>query len=388
MKNHTNGLQNKKYNLWLKGIIALSLSIALQSDMCGGKSGGTNGTEIQDNNSLYRAIKHQKDPKMVQDLLNDGIDCNNISRSKQDKNSLLLALEEKKKSIVEILLKQDKIDVTRTDQSTKATPLHLAISNGWEDIAIELINKLCLPDNNIDKNSDTNANGQVVPYDPEHKKKQLALYSKDLKGNTPLHLAIQGKRKKTIELLVQKLYIGALSLKNEEGLTPLHLAIQQKLKTVVNLLVTKLPIEDFVLQDAKGRNALHFAARGNDKNLFKALFDRIANLDKTKVHSILFAKDGKNGQGRTVFARAYMPEHASASKILSLNESDFRMFEYILTTTKDCLSKEELTTIYNEIEQHSSRLKPEYKLKLQGIVSQGIGNTNNASTLPQASIKI
>lgn len=423
MKNHTNGLQNKKYNLWLKGIIALSLSIPLQSKMCGGKSGDSLANSIKVSkdfpgllgnivdisrkengiNYLHASII-TGDEKKVSDVLaridgdykaqfkySDETFPNSVD---QDGNTALhVAIKHGKPKIVEQLIENLHINISIKNSKSEATPLHMAISNGWADIAIKLINKLYEL-----QGKNTNTSQEMLPYNAELAKKQFASYplsSQDKEENTPLHLAISKNLATVVDLLVTKLPIEALSLQNKKNQTPLYLAIQAKLNEKTrNLLIGKLPIGAFTSQDAKGRNVFHLAARDNDKNLFKALFDRIANLDTTKVHSILFTKDQEQ---RTVFSRTYLPAHKNVPNI-GFNASDFKMFEDILTTTKDCLSKEELTTIYNEIEQHSSRLKPEYKLKLQGIVSQGIvsqgivgqgiGNTNNASTLPQASIKI
>ncbi|ROT47716.1 ankyrin repeat domain-containing protein [Candidatus Cardinium hertigii] len=134
------------------------------------------------------------------------------------------------------------------------------------------------------------------------------------------------------------------------GSTPLHLAIEYGYKELTESLVNRLSLEDLIVEDAKQNTPLHVAAHYWRKEEFKLLFDQIGRLCPNNSHYI-FDKLAK-GYGISVFAHSYLSIHwipgNKATNILKTRDSE--MFKYILDTVGDYLLTAHFNTIIKEID--------------------------------------
>ena len=83
------------------------------------------------------------------------------------------------------------------------------------------------------------------------------LHASDSKGNTPLHLACEGRSEEVVQFLVNS---GAsVSAANDEGEVPIHIAARQGFIDIVKKLWKKCP-DTIFCQDKYKRTTLHHAA--------------------------------------------------------------------------------------------------------------------------------
>ena len=85
------------------------------------------------------------------------------------------------------------------------------------------------------------------------------LHASDQSGNTPLHLACEGRSKDIVQLLIDS---GAnINQPNHEGEIPTHVAVQYGSINIVKILQQGCP-DTLLCQDNYKRTALHHAAIG------------------------------------------------------------------------------------------------------------------------------
>ena len=85
------------------------------------------------------------------------------------------------------------------------------------------------------------------------------LRATDLNGNTPLHLACEGRSEEVVQLLIDS---GAdINQTNNEGEIPTHVAVQYGSINIVKMLQQKCA-ETLKCQDKYKRTVLHHAAIG------------------------------------------------------------------------------------------------------------------------------
>lgn len=346
-------VRNKQYGLWLKRIAALSLSIALQAKSCTSSPGVV----------LTDTIKNTP----IKELPNTLDNIKDISFKTNGQDYLHAAVSTGDLEKVKVVLAHMNADFENGFQyhygfpnavdSKGRTALAIAIERNDTKIVQELVTSHYIDPNDIGASASN-------------------------QGLTSLLLALKNKKQKIAMILLQRAAISnmrySVNLTTKDpksGATPLHLVILNKYEDVAMLLLSKLSLDDLLSPGLQDGNVFHMAARSNMQGLFKALIDRILELlqetsgqeKKDKISNLLFAQDKK---GRTVFARAYLPEHTTIANMVSFNAADSKMFRDILTFVKFFLTNNQFNNISIEIQAYKGKqIKEEYALKLLGIVT-------------------
>ncbi|WP_339043978.1 ankyrin repeat domain-containing protein [Cardinium endosymbiont of Tipula unca] len=347
-------MRNKQHGLWLKGIAALSLSIALQAKSCTSSPGVV----------LTDTIKNTPIKELPGTLDN----INDISFKTNGQDYLHAAVSTGDLEKVKIILARMNADFEKGFQYRYGFP-NAIDANGRTVLGI------AIERNDINIVQELVANYHIDPNDIGA--------SASNQGLTSLLLALKDKKQKIAMILLQRAgtsnmrYNMNLTTKNpKSGATPLHLAIENKYEDVAMSLLLRLFLDDLLAPGLQEGNVFHMAARSNMQNLFKALLERILELlqkssdqeKKDKISQLLFAQDKK---GRTVFARAYLPEHTTIAKMVNFNSADSAMFRSVLIFVRNYLTDNQLKNVSIEIQAYKGKqIKEEYALKLLGIVSE------------------
>lgn len=174
------------------------------------------------------------------------------SRSFDGLTALDMAIKNKKKAVIDILLARVEIDVNLRDYRAKLSPLHLAALTDQQKVAQQLIEKGA----NID--------------------------SASWEGRTPLHLAIQYNRTAIVDVLLNS---GANYNAPAGAWSPLQLAIIYRNEQAVFKLLKNRSI-DLNFQEARTRfSALHLAAKYDQAEVASELLRRGAQLELTAEQS-------------------------------------------------------------------------------------------------------
>lgn len=347
-------MRNKQYGLWLKSISALSLSIALQAKSCTSSPGVVLTDTIKDTPI--------KDLAITLDNIRD------ISSKVNGQDYLHAAVSTGDLDKVKVILERMNADFEKEFKYSYGFP-NSVDSNGHTALGI------AIERNDSKVVQALVANNYVDPNDIGA--------SASNQGLTALLLALKNKKQKIAMILLQRAgmsnmrYNMNLTTKNpKSGATPLHLAISNKYEDVAMSLLLRLSLDDLLAPGLQDGNVFHMAARSNMQNLFKALLERILELlqkssdqeKKDKISQLLFAQDKK---GRTVFARAYLPEHTTIAKMVNFNSADSAMLRSMLIFVRNYLTDNQLKNISIEIQSYKGKqIKEEYALKLLGIVSE------------------
>jgi ankyrin repeat protein len=129
--------------------------------------------------------------------------------------------------------------------------------------------------------------GDSATLDTLLKSDPALVSSKDKLGQTPLHYAVQGGNKESVQfLLANKAEINA---KNEMGWTPLHIAAVIDREDMVQLLLAnkadvnaRTSYEDILVHS--GMTPLHIAASGGFNDLVELLLKNKAEVDARTSH--------------------------------------------------------------------------------------------------------
>ena len=85
------------------------------------------------------------------------------------------------------------------------------------------------------------------------------LHASDQCGNTPLHLACEGRSEEVVQLLIDS---GAnINQANKKGEIPTHIAVQYGSINIVKMLQQRCP-DTLLCQDNEKQTVLHHAAIG------------------------------------------------------------------------------------------------------------------------------
>lgn len=220
---------------------------------------GSNLSIADDNgyNSLHLSI-FSRSIEIVKIITNKRIDSDTTldinSKTKTGDTALHIACNLQEKEIVEILLKNDEIEINAQDFENEFTPLIYAVNLSNFDIV------------NILLENGANVNLQ------------------DGFGNTVVHYSVIEDNIKILSRLVE--FDPNLNLWNTDGKTPLHQAFSssdKNLNTIINLLINKTNLN---IQDNDGNTCLHLICRENMWKDFKS------EIVKKKLNILLKNKEG------------------------------------------------------------------------------------------------
>ncbi|MGI2299820.1 ankyrin repeat domain-containing protein [Candidatus Cardinium hertigii] len=315
-------LNTKQRCFFIKSITVLTLSLLLQGRSCR-SGGGIQGQTVKMTTveQFCEEINDRKDISRAPDGVGDNWLYNAVINNSPKKVAHVLKRIDK--DIASNFQYKHKDFPNTYHNKSKKTALGLAIEKNY----IEIVKRLAQSEH-IDIN-------------------------KAKMGSTSLLEALSHKKKEIANILVHHPKIDIYTKDAASGSSPLHLAIEHNLEHVVISLVGKLStIQDLCAQDDKKRTPLHMAVRGNHKNAFQVVFHKIQDLCNDKSASIvkLFEKDN---QGRSVFARAYLPKYTTQSlcSILRIHipQDNEEMFKYVLFNVQHSLDPEHWKCITSEI---------------------------------------
>ncbi|WP_165393809.1 ankyrin repeat domain-containing protein [Cardinium endosymbiont of Bemisia tabaci] len=362
-------LNTKQRCFFSKSIAVLSLSFVLQGRSCR-SGGGIQGQTVKMTTveQFCEEINDRKDISRAPDGVGDNWLYNAVINNSPKKVAHVLKRIDKDIASKYNLKYKHKDFPNTYHNKSKKTALGLAIEKNY----IEIVKRLAQSEH-IDINKAKMGSTSLLEA-LSHKKKEIAnilvhhpkidIYTKDAaSGSSPLHLAIEQKYENIAHSVICTLNEQGLREKNKKSETPLHLAIEYNLDHLVALLVNKLSgIADLCAQDNKKRTPLHMAVRGNHKNAFQVVFHKIEDLCNEKSASIvkLFEKDN---QGRSVFARAYLPKYTTQRRI-HIPQDNEEMFKYVLSNVQHSLDPEHWKCITSEINS----------LKQKGTINEKYAN--------------
>lgn len=210
-----------------------------------------------DNNkmsALSLAVKYQK-IEIIDYLLHKvgGFNINEQNNSKQ--TPLHIAAKLSDHNIIDILLKEEKIDINILDEN-KDTPLLICIANEDEEDALILLERHdCIT--NIQNN----------------------------KGWTPLHFAASIGNIKLLKKILNKKDAPIDKLNKDED-TPLDIAIQNKHKEAEEFLIFKSSKENLGVKDKSGKSAYDYAVETNQNDIAELINNKINSPISSFFHSI------------------------------------------------------------------------------------------------------
>ncbi|XP_058454154.1 uncharacterized protein LOC131432097 [Malaya genurostris] len=251
-----------------------------------------------------------------------------MAKDKYGRIPLHIAIEKKAKKVVEILLKHEQTtEMLRTSGKYERTALHLAaIYDNYEilNILIEHGASVMAKDEDgripLHIAIETNAK-KVIEILLEHEQATEMLLTSDESEGNGLHLAAYYKKYELVNILIER---GAsVMAKNEFGEIPLHIAIEKKAKKVVEILLKHEQATEMLrTSDENGRTALHFAAFYDNYEILNILIEHGASV---------MAKD-EDGRiplhyaflGRIWIVVEIFLKHEQASKMMNTPDKDGR----------------------------------------------------------------
>ncbi|CAL1541691.1 unnamed protein product, partial [Lymnaea stagnalis] len=117
----------------------------------------------------------------------------------------------------------------------------------------------------------------------------------DCTGSSSIHMAVQGRSTKCLQMLLERCQEAELNTRNFDGLTPLHTAVDNGDLEQVELLL-KYGAEIDVTDGKSGRTCLFHAAESNEKPMVELLLRHGANPDVPNYAGVTtaMAAQGRN----------------------------------------------------------------------------------------------
>jgi ankyrin repeat protein len=213
------------------------------------------------------------------------------------KNPLLTyAIQENKKHVVDLLLKQRDIDINIMD-SSYMTPLLLAVYNNMHNV----VKKLLAKDVNINyvgTDGDTNPMSLIIARNDNNMLDiffengfNLNQYNKYM--DTPIHQAFSINEKLSPNMVAKLLYYGDMNIQNIEGDTPLHLFLKKYNWKNYNMILGKKKLDIFI-KNKSGDIPLNYIKNRDTAKFINFIADNY--IDKLRSDKISVNKKQFNGK--------------------------------------------------------------------------------------------
>ncbi|XP_059140504.1 uncharacterized protein LOC131928459 [Physella acuta] len=184
-------------------------------------------------------------------------------------------------------------------------PLHIAVVHENMRMVIKLINLMAIAGKGVDKFNKQ----QQTPLHLAVKLDFLEavdilirsganVNAVDCTGSSSIHMAVQGRSTKCLQVLLEKCPTAELNARNFDGLTPLHTAVDNGDLDQVELLL-KYGADIDVTDGKSGRTSLFRAAESNEKAMVELLLKNGANPDVPNYAGVttVMAAQGRNLHG-------------------------------------------------------------------------------------------
>lgn len=203
-----------------------------------------------------------------------------MSNKKYNKLNLIKAVSKGNLKKIKKIIENENIDINTQDVKNR-TALHIALTEGYIDIAKLLINLGA--DVNIKTNRNVTALHLVSKIDNESDKiakmlieNKAEVNSLDFEGNTPLHEACMSGKSNIVNLLIKN---GAeINIKGKYGFTPLHEASNEGYFDIVKLLIENGAYLNKTC-DIVNWTPLYYAIRNFHKDIIEILIESGSNLN-------------------------------------------------------------------------------------------------------------
>ncbi|XP_043479782.1 ankyrin-3-like [Leptopilina heterotoma] len=270
---------------------------------------------------------------------------------------LYLAVHSGDLDLVRTLIK----DITPEEKNQKRSLMHTAAVRGQAGI-VKLLYDLHFPVNDVDDSGNTPLHLAILEnhqsvFDFFMTKSTVNIDALNLKGETPLYIALTNKNIEIAETLIKN---GAnVSIRDNGGQSPLHIAADIKsFKLVENIL--RKGAEVNVMQNGRDLTPLHLAARQNQMQIVEFLIENGASITeedrkdprvlKLMMQPLNYAIRNRNMKMVQLlmmneFNAIDVEDYAGETPLsLAVNNNDFQMLKYLIQHGRTINPKIEINT--------------------------------------------